>query len=59
MNKPKREPIEWETYHTKQNDEITVLKYVREKEYVTYYKLGNTYTTKLQAFKQKIRKEDM
>jgi len=51
MNKKeKREPIPWETYHSKDGSELTVTHYGREKERVTYYKHWRVFTTKLKPF---------
>ncbi len=59
MEKNKRVPEKWQTYHTKNNEELTVQYYSEEKGYVTYYKQAKVYTCKLSWFVQKLRKEDM
>jgi len=59
MNKKeKREPIPWETYHSKDGSELTVTHYGREKERVTYYKHWRVFTTKLKPFMSKLIKEE-
>ncbi len=58
MEKNKRVPEKWETYHTKDNNELTVQSYSEEKERVTYYKHWRVFTTKLKPFMQKLPKEE-
>lgn len=59
MNKKeKREPIPWETYHSKDWSELTVQNYSKEKQVVIYYKHWQTFTTRLRSFMQKLPKEE-
>lgn len=58
MKAIKRIPEIWETYHSKAGDELTVVSYNTNKEYVVYYKFWMVFTTKLVTFTQKLPKEE-
>lgn len=58
MKPNKRIPTKWETYHSKDWSELTVMYYWEEKDLVTYYKHWRVFTTKLKAFVAKLPKEE-